>query len=72
LYILIGCRNDLKTTPVTEALAFSLTLTSHTHTNTHRQELVSEAASLAFAVVNGIPNMLVSDARKLSDSEKSK
>ena len=35
----------------------------------HRQELVSQAAGLAFKVVNGIPNMIVADARKLSESE---
>jgi len=38
---------------------------------TRRQELVSKAAGLAFPVVNGIPNMLVSDARKLEDKPES-
>ena len=32
-----------------------------------RQELVSEAAGLAFPIRDGIPIMLVDEARKLSD-----
>lgn len=43
----------------------------HTHTvlsfDAERQELVSKAAGLAFPIRNGIPIMLVSEARTLDD-----
>jgi uncharacterized protein YbaR (Trm112 family) len=35
-----------------------------------KQELVSRAAGLAFPVRNGIPVMLPSEARELSDAER--
>ncbi len=35
--------------------------------DTERQELVSKAAHLAFPIRNGIPIMLVDEARKLED-----
>jgi uncharacterized protein YbaR (Trm112 family) len=35
-----------------------------------RQELVSKAAGVAYPVRNGIPIMLVGEARELSDAER--
>lgn len=34
-----------------------------------KQELISDRAGLAYPILNGIPIMLVDDARKLNDSE---
>ncbi len=34
-----------------------------------KQELISDRAGLAYPIRNGIPIMLVDDARKLDDSE---
>ncbi len=34
-----------------------------------KQELISKAAGLAYPIRNGVPIMLVSEARELSDAE---
>ncbi len=40
--------------------------------NAEAQELVSRAAGLAFPIRDGIPIMLVDEARQLSDDESTK
>ena len=35
-----------------------------------RQELISKAAGLAYPIRNGVPIMLASEARELSDAER--
>jgi len=37
-----------------------------------RQELVSKQASLAYPIRNGVPIMLVSEARELSEAERAR
>ena len=49
-----------------EALVCPLTRSTLTY-NREAQELVSKAAGLAFPIRNGIPVMLVDEARKLDD-----
>lgn len=49
-----------------EALVCPLTHTTLRY-DAARQELVSKAAGLAFAIHDGIPIMLVSEARKLDE-----
>jgi uncharacterized protein len=49
-----------------EALVCPLTQTRLRY-DAERQELISEAAKLAFPVRDGIPIMLVDEARKLDD-----
>lgn len=40
------------------------------HYDREKQELVSKAAGLAFPIRNGVPVMLVAEARPLSESER--
>lgn len=38
--------------------------------DSHQNELISKAAKLAFPIKNGIPLMLIDEARKLDDEHK--
>jgi uncharacterized protein len=40
------------------------------HYDRERQELVSKAAGLAYPVRNGVPVMLASEARQLTEAER--
>jgi uncharacterized protein YbaR (Trm112 family) len=40
------------------------------HFDRERQELVSKAAGLAYPIRGGVPIMLVSEARQLSETER--
>ena len=51
---------------VVEALVCPLTQSTLSY-DAEREELVSKAAKLAFPIRNGIPIMLVDEARKLDD-----
>jgi uncharacterized protein YbaR (Trm112 family) len=52
-----------------EILVCPLTKTTLVYDRT-RSELISKAAGLAYPIRNGIPIMLASEARELSDAER--
>ena len=52
-----------------EILVCPLTRTQ-LHYDRDKQELVSKAAGLAFPIRNGVPVMLASEARPLSEAER--
>ncbi|MCP5071946.1 MAG: Trm112 family protein [Rhodobacteraceae bacterium] len=53
---------------VLEALVCPLTLRPLSY-DAERQELISKGAKLAFPIRNGIPVMLIDEARELNDSK---
>ena len=61
--------SDDNTTPAFDRRMLEALICPQTHGSlkydAERQELVSEAAALAFPIRNGIPVMLIDEARKL-------
>ena len=63
--------SDTTTTPLFDRRTIEALICPQTQTtlryDAEAQELVSEAAGLAFPIRNGIPIMLIDEARRLAD-----
>lgn len=63
--------NDVTPSPAFDRRMLEALICPQTHTrldyDAEKQELVSQAAGLAFPIRDGIPIMLVNEARKIAD-----